>query len=80
MPPRKKTASENVEEQPKVKRERVSKKHAVVAVVTQNGIQGMFTPEIRRPLIACLPIHSNEVQFYDQPPKYDPNPPNNPVA
>ena len=78
MPPRKKTTEE--EEKPKVKRERVSKKHAVVAVVTQNGIQGMFTPEIRRPLIACLPIHSNEVQFYDQPPKYDPNPPNNPVA
>ena len=42
MPPRKKTASETVEEQPKVKRERVSKKHAVVAVVTQNGIQGML--------------------------------------
>lgn len=62
------------------KRERKSTKHQVVAKVTQEGIQGTFQPEIRRPLIVHLPIHSHEVKFYDQPPQYDPNPPANPVA
>ncbi len=82
MPPRKKKEMvEPVEEVVQTKkRERKSAKHQVVAVVTQDGIQGMFTPELRRPLIAHLPIHSSEVQFYDQVPKYDPNPPANPVA
>lgn len=81
MPPRKKKdVQEVVEEVAPKKRERKSGKHQVVAVVTQDGIQGMFTPELRRPLIAHLPIHSSEVEFYDQIPKYDPNPPANPVA
>jgi hypothetical protein len=52
----------------------------VVAVVTQQGIQGSFTSEPRRPLIAHLQIHSNEVKFNDNPLQYDPNPPNQPVA
>ena len=94
MPPKKKviaaiessvlaTANVNAQTQdtnvPK-KRERKSTKHQVVAKVTQDGIQGTFQPEIRRPLIVHLPIHSHEVKFYDQPPQYDPNPPANPVA
>lgn len=62
------------------KRERKSTKHQVVAKVSQDGIQGTFQSEIRRPLIVHLPIHSHEVKFYDQPPQYDPNPPANPVA
>lgn len=73
MPPKKKA------DEPK-KRERKSTKHQVVAKVTQDGIQGVFQPEIRRPLIAHLPIHSNDVKFYDQPLKYDPSPPGVPVA
>jgi hypothetical protein len=50
----------------------------VVAVVTANGIEGSFSPEPRRPLIAHLQIHSNEVNFSDMPMKYDPNPPSQP--
>jgi hypothetical protein len=52
----------------------------VVAVVTQQGIQGNFTSEPRRPLIAHLQIHSSEVKFNDNPLQYDPNPPTQPVA
>jgi hypothetical protein len=47
----------------------------VVAVVTSNGIEGNFAPEPRRPLIAHLQIHSNEVQFNDMPIHYNPAPP-----
>lgn len=47
----------------------------VVAVVTPEGIEGSFTPEPRRPLIAHLPIRTNEVVFHDQPLRYDPTPP-----
>ena len=50
----------------------------VVAVVTANGIEGSFSSEPRRPLIAHLQIHSNEVNFTDMPLKYDPNPPTQP--
>lgn len=35
----------------------------VVAVVTPNGIEGSFTPEPRRPLIAHLSVKSSEVLF-----------------
>ena len=87
MPPRRKTVTGTGTEDetqgvvaPTKKRERKSTKHQVVAVVTQDGIQGMFTPELKRPLIAHLPIHSHEVKFYGQAPQYDPNPPSNPVA
>lgn len=47
----------------------------IVAVVSSSGIEGSFTQEPRRPLIAHLQIHSNEVQFHDMPIQYDPAPP-----
>jgi hypothetical protein len=89
MPPRKKNVvleipsspaedGPEVPEQPKGKAKRESKKstkHKVVAVVTPDGIQGSFQSELRRPLIAHLPIHSNDIQFHDQPFVYDPRPP-----
>jgi hypothetical protein len=68
-----------ITQKPRAKRTKVSK-HQVVAVVSQDGIQGTFTNDQRRPLIAHLPIHSAEVQFFDQGPQYDPNPPCVPVA
>jgi hypothetical protein len=85
MPAKKKNIVVEEEVAPSVpsvqkKRERKSTKHQVVAKVTQEGIQGVFQPEIRRPLIAHLAIHSNDVKFYDQPLQYDPNPPGVPVA
>lgn len=89
MPPRKKAAtavvgyesSSPTEEQTapettvKAKREKKSSKYKVVAVVTPEGIQGTFQNEVRRPLIATLPIHTNDIQFHDQPFTYDPTPP-----
>jgi hypothetical protein len=47
----------------------------VVAVVTADGIDGSFSPEPRRPLIAHLQIKTSEVLFHDQALRYDPNPP-----
>jgi hypothetical protein len=47
----------------------------VTASVTADGVQGNFTPEPRRPLIAHLPIKSTEVLFNDEILKYDPHPP-----
>ncbi len=83
MPPRKKNVvvTESIEqpvetvEKTRVKREKKSSKHKVVAVVTPDGIQGVFQPEVRRPLIAHLPIHTSDIQFHDQPFTYDPKPP-----
>lgn len=51
----------------------------VVAVVTPEGIEGSFTQEPRRPLIAHLAIHSNDVMFNEQPLQADPEP-YNPAA
>jgi hypothetical protein len=51
------------------------KQFPVVAIVTPEGIEGTFTAEQKRPLIAHLPIRSSEVVFYDQPIQYDPRPP-----
>lgn len=62
----------------KPKRERKKTKHAVVAIVTENGIQGNFSQELSRPMIAHLPIHSSEISFQDPLVTYDPNPPMNP--
>ncbi len=51
----------------------------VIAVVTPDGIQGTFQTEHRRPLIAHLPVKSNEVVFDEtgqeisEPMPYDPN-------
>lgn len=77
MPPRKQPANpeEPQEKKPRAKRTKASAKHQVVAVVTPDGIQGTFQPEVKRPLIVHLPIHSNDIQFHDQPFVYDPRPP-----
>jgi hypothetical protein len=95
MPPRKKNVlisiSQNMANQeagesivpmevPK-KRERKSKKQAVVAIVTPDGIQGSFgQQDVKRPMIVHLPIHSSDVKFHDQPLMYDPTPPVQPEA
>ena len=66
---------------PKVPKKRTAKSKvtSVVAVVSADGgIQGTFTPEPRRPLIAHLPFRSTEIQFHDGPLVYDPRPPGNP--
>ena len=66
------------QELPKMKPKRASAaaKHKIVAVVTSEGIQGSFKKaEPRKPIIVNLPIKSSDVQFYDQPLKYDPEPP-----
>jgi len=59
------------------KKKVVKKPVKVVAVVTADGIDGSFSPEPRRPLIAHLQIRTNEVLFHDQALRYDPNPPSN---
>jgi hypothetical protein len=51
------------------------KKFSVVAVVTSDTIEGTLQPEIRKPLIAHLPIHSRDVVFHDVPIRYNPMPP-----
>lgn len=44
-------------------KKRLKKPIKVVAVVTPNGIEGSFVQEPRRPLIAYLPIHTNDMVF-----------------
>lgn len=73
MPPRKKVIAPDAVEIPKVRKSK--KINQVVAIVTPNGIQGNFNPEPRKPLIAHLEIHSNEVVFPEQQIRYDPTPP-----
>ena len=46
----------------------------VVAVVTPEGIEGSFSQEPRRPLIAHLAVHSNEIVFNEQSEQIDPEP------
>lgn len=76
MPPRKKVKSEEeVKDKVETKKEKKVSKHKVVAIITPEGIQGNFQSDVKRPLIAHLPIHSSEVQFHDQPFIYDPRPP-----
>ena len=53
------------------------KKFSVVAVVTHNSIEGSLQPEVRKPLIAHLPIESKDVIFHDTPIMYNPIPPTN---
>jgi hypothetical protein len=63
----------------KTPRKRESKKKfPIVAIVTPDGIEGNFTIQPRRPLIAHLPIHSTEVVFHDAPIQYNPHPPSEP--
>lgn len=57
------------------KRSQKKKQFPVVAMVTEEGIEGNLQQEMRRPLIAHLPIQSRDVIFYDGPIKYDPAPP-----
>jgi hypothetical protein len=78
MPPRKKIDIEATDKP--VKKEKKSKKHQVVAVITPDGIQGTFQQESRRSLIAHLPIHSSDIQFHEQHLTYDPRPPCQPEA
>jgi len=84
MPPRKKILETTGETDKiivtKAKREKKSSKHQVVAVITPDGIQGTFQSDMRRPLIAHLPVHSNEIQFHEQHMTYDPRPPCQPEA
>lgn len=57
------------------KRKSNKKQFSVVAIVSPNGIEGNLQPEIRKPLIAHLPIQSNEVVFHDENVEYNPVPP-----
>ena len=60
----------------KVKRSSKVKQAPIVATVSADGsIQGTFTTEPRRPLIAHLPFRTADIQFNDGPLMYDPNPP-----
>jgi hypothetical protein len=75
MPPRKKLEDKDITK--KVVKTK-KKEPIIVAIVRPNGIEGNFTPEPRKPLIAHLDVHSNEIIFSDQQLRYDPNPPNQP--
>jgi len=57
------------------KRKSAKKQFSVVAIVTPNSIEGSLQPEIRKPLIAHLPIQSNEVIFHEETVAYNPLPP-----
>ena len=59
------------------KKRGAKKKFSVVAVVTPNSIEGNLQPEIRKPLIAHLPIQSKDVIFHDTLIQYNPVPPTN---
>ena len=73
------TPNDTPKEKAKTKSKAKAKLNAIVAVVSADGeIQGTFTPEPRRPLIAHLPFRSTEIQFQDGPLVYDPRPPGNP--
>jgi hypothetical protein len=90
MPARKKKEEESSEvaiapiEDKKPKRKggtKAKKDVPVVASVSADGeINGTLQPLIKRPLIAHLPISSTSVVFSDDPPKYNPQLPNNPEA
>jgi hypothetical protein len=70
------TVPAKVKKTPGAKRVPKNKQISVVATVSANGdIQGSFSPEPRRPLIAHLPFRTSEVQFQDGPLIYDPRPP-----
>lgn len=59
------------------KKRGAKKKFSVVAVVTPHSIEGNLQPEIRKPLIAHLPIQSKDVVFHDTLIQYNPVPPTN---
>jgi hypothetical protein len=53
------------------------KQFSVVAVVTPTSIEGSLQPEVRKPLIAHLPIQSRDIMLHDAPIQYNPVPPTN---
>jgi len=57
------------------KRKSTKKQFSVVAIVTHDSIEGSLQPEIRKPLIAHLPIQSSEVVFHEEAVVYNPVPP-----
>jgi hypothetical protein len=61
MPPKREKKA--VEKAETVVRKRQKKPIKVVAVVTPDGIEGSFSTEPRRPLIAHLHAHSNKIDF-----------------
>jgi len=65
--------------EPPAKKTKTKKPIKVVAVVTPDGIEGSFSQEPRRPLIAHLPIHTNDIVFNETPMSSEPEP-YNPVA
>ena len=65
----------NVVIQPPPKRKSTKKQFSVIAIVTPEGIEGSLQPEIRKPLIAHLPIQSNEIVFHEEAVAYNPVPP-----
>jgi len=69
--------NEIVEPVIEVKKRGAKKKFSVVAVVTPNSIEGNLQPEVRKPLIAHLPIQSKDVIFHDTVIQYNPVPPTN---
>ena len=68
-------APTNVVIQPVPKRKSTKKQFSVVAIVTPEGIEGSLQPEMRKPLIAHLPIQSSEVVFHEEAVVYNPVPP-----
>lgn len=60
---------------PPVAKPNRKKQFQVVALVTPDGIEGSLQPEVRKPLIAHLPIQSKNVTFFDNTMHYDPAPP-----
>jgi hypothetical protein len=60
-----------------VKRTSKKKQFSVVATVTSTTIEGSLQPEVRKPLIAHLPIQSRDIMLHDAPIQYNPVPPTN---
>jgi hypothetical protein len=69
------TVPTNVVIQPVPKRKSTKKQFSVVAIVTPEGIEGSLQPEMRKPLIAHLPIQSSDVIFHEEAVVYNPVPP-----
>jgi hypothetical protein len=63
MPPSKREKKVKIESEVPIIRKRQKKAIQVVAVVTPNGIEGSFSSEPRRPLIAHLHAHSSIIDF-----------------
>jgi hypothetical protein len=63
MPPSKREKKVKPESEVPIVRKRQKKAIQVVAVVTPNGIEGSFSSEPRRPLIAHLHAHSSVIEF-----------------